>query len=104
MTNKSQAMKTKEPPLPKFDASPAERQAWHKQYLDWLTQLEPELAAEYGAAYAANCIEEHKVVANVFAMTPEELEKKHPANKERIRNLLGNDFELILPDGTKIAP
>ena len=69
----------------------------------WLVWRERELAAEYGPAHAAVCIRQERLVADIFAMSPKQLETKYRASQERLRNLLGSDFEIVGLDGeTKI--
>jgi hypothetical protein len=92
---------TKSPVLPSIDAPMSERVAWHERYLKWLVEhREPELIAKYGKTHAAHCMEQERFVAGMFIMTPEQLEAGHRAAQERLRNLLGRDYEIEIIDET----
>jgi hypothetical protein len=52
-------------------------------------------------ALSAKGKEQEQYLLELLAMSEEELTKKWKAEQERLRNLLGRDFEFVWPNGER---
>jgi hypothetical protein len=84
-------MKTKKPSMPSMPASGAsekERQKFRRDMLKWCNKYR-------GVKLNAKGLDQERLLIEVMSQSPDEQQRKDTAAKERVRNLLGSDFEIV---------
>lgn len=68
-----------------------------------MPHYEKELTAKYGTKHAARVVRQERDVTDMAVMTEGLMRSALRASQERVRNLLGADFEIVDEDGCKIG-